>query len=142
SAGSHPSLARPANNLRMCGYHGIDFILHNGTPFILEINPRYPASLEAIEFANHLNGTVGKAIWFAPHDVRFPDAGPWDADLEREFDPWRLPSYADIPEPGEPIPAGQPVLTFFATGRDADECRSRLQSQAEELDRLFAGISP
>ena len=60
----------------------------------------------------------------------------------RSFDSWRLPNYADIPEPGEPIPAGQPVLTFFATGRDSAECRGRLQSQAEELDRLFARETP
>jgi predicted ATP-grasp superfamily ATP-dependent carboligase len=142
SDGSLPSLARRANGRSLVGYHGVDFILNGDAPFVLEINPRYTASVEAIEFANHLGRTVGKAIWFAPHDLRFPDSGPWDADLAGDFDPWRLPNYADIPEPREPIPAGQPVLTFFATGRDSAECRDRLQSQAEELDRLFAREAP
>lgn len=136
---AHSLLARRAP---MKGYHGMDFILHDDTPFIVEINPRYPASLEAIEFANHLHATVGKAIYFAPHSFHFPDAGPWDADLTGDFDPWRLPTFADIPEPGEPIPAGAPVITFFATGQTGEECRQRLQSRAAELDWLFAGTTP
>jgi predicted ATP-grasp superfamily ATP-dependent carboligase len=124
------------------GFHGVDFILHDGTPYILEINPRYPASVECIEFANHLRCTVGKAIWFAPHAFRFPDSGPWDDDLAGAFDPWRLPNFADIPEADEPFEAGNPVITFFATGRNAEECRERLQSRAAELDRLFARTLP
>lgn len=124
---------------RLIGHYGIDFILNDDRPFIIEINPRYPASLEVIEFANHLHCTVGKAIWFAPHTFRFPDSGPWDADLAGTFDPWRLPGFADIPEPGARFEAGWPVITFFATGATAEECRGRLQSRASELDRLFAG---
>ena len=42
---------------------------------------------------------VGKAIYYAPHRIAFPAAGPWDADLASPFDPWRLPGFADIPEP-------------------------------------------
>lgn len=122
---------------RLVGHYGIDFILSDGTPRVLEINPRYPASVEVIEFALHLGFAVGKAIYFAPRSFAFPQSGPWDADLEGSFDPWRLPKYADIPEPGEPMEAGSPVLTFFATGPTAADCRRQLQSRARELDTLF-----
>src|SRR6185437_8964637 len=114
----------------------------------------YPASLEVLEHAlgfaaftredsgrvrSRLAGsTIGKAIFFAPHDPCFPERGPWDDDLAGPFDPWRLPAFADIPAPGERIDAGSPVLTFFASAADADECRQRLQSRAAELDRLLA----
>jgi len=124
---------------RLLGWFGIDFILNDGTPYVIEVNPRYPASLEAIEHANHLDRVVGKAIYFAPRSFRFPPTGPWDADLEGSFDPWRLPNFADIPEPGELMEAGSPVLTFFASGTTAEECRQGLQSRATELDHLFAG---
>jgi hypothetical protein len=80
---------------------------------------------------------VGKAVYYAPSPLTFPQSGPWDADLVGAFDPWRLPGFADIPAPGSVIEAGSPVLTFFATGSTPPEARERLQSRAAELDRLF-----
>jgi predicted ATP-grasp superfamily ATP-dependent carboligase len=85
---------------------------------------------------------VGKAIYYAPHTLRFPYCGPWDADLAGDFDPWRLPKFADIPEAGSVIESGHPVLTFFATGSTPAEVRERLQSRAAELDALFQGCTP
>ena len=121
----------------LSGYFGIDFILNEGTPYVVEVNPRYPASVEVLEFAAHLDRAVGKAIYFAPHAFRFPTSGPWDADLQIPFDPWRLPGFADIPEPDEPMEAGSPVLTFFASGSTVASCREQLQSRAAELDAQF-----
>lgn len=123
----------------LSGYFGFDFILNAGTPFVLEVNPRYPASVEVLEYAAHVKRAVGKAIYFAPHAFRFPKSGPWDADLQIPFDPWRLPGFADIPEPEEAMEAGSPVLTFFASGSTAASCREQLQSRAAELDALLPG---
>ena len=135
------------------GVWGVDFILHDSCPIVLEVNPRYTASVEVIEHGpvNYLGlasrGTevprlakpvVGKAIYFAPHRLMFPPSGPWDADLSGDFDPWRLPDFADIPEPGEVIDEGSPVLTFFTTGSTAAECRAKLMGRAAELDQLLA----
>lgn len=139
--GQCPPYEIPTPAVRLAGYSGIDFILKNSTPIVLEINPRYPASVEVIEFARHFGCAVGKAIYFAPRSFAFSRSGPWDADLEGTFEPWRLPTYADIPEPGELMEAGSPVLTFFAAASTADECRERLQSRARELDALFGAIS-
>ena len=88
------------------------------------------------------NDLVGKAIYFAPRRIVFPTTGPWDADLAGPFDPWRVPGFADIPEPGEAIEPGHPVLTTFATGPTAHAVRSALQSRAAELDALFAEFTP
>ena len=60
------------------------------------------------------------------------------SDLAAPFDPWLVPDFADIPEPGEVIEPGWPVLTFFATGSTPDEVRGKLQSTAAELDTLFS----
>ena len=103
-----------------------------------KLYPRYPASVEVLEHAAHLDRAVGKAIYFAPHAFRFPRTGPWDADLEVPFDPWRLQGFADIPESDETMQAGSPVLTFFASGSTVASCREQLQSRAAELDILFA----
>lgn len=149
------------------GLYGVDFISSDGAAWVVEVNPRYPASVEVLEAAGGFAAlasrervrpgvapVVGKAIYFALCPLVFPSAGPWDADLQfggtgipasaagaqagmPPFDPWRLPTYADIPNPGEAVAAGSPVLTFFATGSTPAECRERLQSRAAELDTLF-----
>jgi predicted ATP-grasp superfamily ATP-dependent carboligase len=82
-------------------------------------------------------GCVGKAIYFSPRRIAFPPAGPWDTDLTGDFDPWRLPSFADIPEPGEVIEPGWPVLSVFGTGPTVADCRAALQAKSAELERLF-----
>ncbi|HJZ56940.1 MAG TPA: ATP-grasp domain-containing protein [Gemmataceae bacterium] len=134
------------------GVWGIDFVRRDDLPCLIEVNPRYTASIEVLEhgsgravFADSVaatrsgaRGVVGKAIYYAPHRVTFPEAGPWDADISTPFDPWRLPAFADIPAPGSVIEADHPVLTVFASGSSPAECRERLQSRAAELDRLFA----
>ncbi|MDY3553232.1 ATP-grasp domain-containing protein [Gemmata sp. JC717] len=138
----------------VCGHWGVDFLLADRACAV-EINPRYAASVEVLEHAAGCSAfrpwlpgrtgperVVGKAIYYAPHAVTFPSAGPWDADLAGAFDPWRLPGYADIPDPGSAIRPGWPVLTFFAAGRTPAEVRERLKSRAAELDRLFAEHAP
>jgi uncharacterized protein len=125
------------------------------------VNPRYPASVEVLElalgfaafssssprreqgadptlaYAAGSQSTIAKCVYFAPRGLRFPDSGPWDADLTGPFDPWRRPNFADIPNPGEAIEAGSPVLTFFASAPSVETCRRSLQIQAADLDRLF-----
>lgn len=129
------------------GVWGIDFILWDGIPYVVEVNPRYTASVEVLEFATGRSvfgsigpaaaRVIGKGIIFAGEIIRFPPAGPWDDDLERPFDPWRLPQFADIPTPGDVIEAGRPVMTVFAAASTSDECRLKLRERATELDRIF-----
>jgi predicted ATP-grasp superfamily ATP-dependent carboligase len=153
--------------MRLLGLWGLDFVLRDGVPTPVEVNPRYSASAEVLEWgarahvmATHgdcwsgrpgLSGfttprtydaPTGKAIYYAPHAIRFPRSGPWDADLTGDFDPWRVPGFADIPEPGSVIEPSSPVLTFFATGSTPAEVRGRLQSRAAELDALFRDSQP
>jgi uncharacterized protein len=153
--------------VRMRGLWGLDFIWREGGVHPVEVNPRYTAAVEVLELAWHCSHLVvhdrcfssahalvkyrreqrydtpiGKAIYFAPHSIVFPANGPWDADLAGEFDPWRVPRFADIPEPNRMIEAGAPVFTFFATGPTPVEVRRRLQSRAAELDVLFSGCQP
>jgi predicted ATP-grasp superfamily ATP-dependent carboligase len=143
--------------LGLRGVFGVDFVLHNGAPWVVEINPRYPASVEVLELATSKAvfsqerdpaadgagspGVVGKAIYYAPHRISFPTAGPWDADLAGRFDPWRLPGVADIPHPGAIVEPGWPVLTIMAAGSSPAKVRQRLQSRAAELDQLLADAS-
>lgn len=147
---------------KLRGLWGVDFILSGDAAYPLEVNPRYTAAIEVLELSLKLScmtmhcdcfnksaaipqevmpqfkgRVVGKAIYYAPHRMTFPQTGPWDRDLALPFDPWRVPGFADIPAPLSTIEAGSPVLTMFAEASSAALCRKELQSGAEELDRLF-----
>jgi predicted ATP-grasp superfamily ATP-dependent carboligase len=91
---------RPDQSLR--GLFGVDFILRDGVPWPVEVNPRYTASVEILEYARGLpalalhasafdsdasplfvppitgaEGVMGKAILFACAPLTFPEQGPW-----------------------------------------------------------------
>lgn len=149
-----------AENAGLVGLFGVDLQYAGGVAYPVEINPRYTASVEVIEFATRCrlmlthseaceapqymrriktppaSRVVGKAVYYAPFPLTFPAAGPWDDDAP--FDPWHLPAFADVPEAGSRIDAGWPVLTVFAAGSSPAAVRARLQSRAAELDARFA----
>jgi predicted ATP-grasp superfamily ATP-dependent carboligase len=127
----------------LLGLFGIDFILNDGRPWVVEVNPRYTASIEVLERATGLlalahhhrafgpgavafkrnirTGCVGKAIAYALRRLVMPKTS---ADL---FD---LDSFADIPSAGEVIEPGWPVLTCVVEAATRDECFAGLQRLA------------
>ncbi len=129
---------------------GLDIVVRNGEPILIEINPRHTASMEVLEHATGccaldgvqrrepLPGVVGKAVYYAPHALRFPEVAAIERAIEVAADPWALPDYADIPAVGSVIDAGLPVLSFFERAADAEACRDALKRRAAELDALFA----
>jgi predicted ATP-grasp superfamily ATP-dependent carboligase len=146
------------------GLWGFDFIPHAGEPHLIEVNPRYTASVEVLEYVfrtaflpwhvdalNRLripsspapssSRIVGKAVYYAPLCISFPASGPWDDSLARCTDVWLRPEFADIPDPGSVVEPGQPVLTILAESTSEAECLARLKSRAAELDQLF-GLIP
>jgi predicted ATP-grasp superfamily ATP-dependent carboligase len=167
------------------GLFGVDCIVRDEVPWPVEVNPRYTASIEVLEYAigtqalalhrraceaedfrSRLEDTetrrrgetekellsvspclrvsassseapvVGKAILFARAPVLFPAEGLWSRSSQGHFE--TLPVFADIPAAGEPIAAGQPVLTFFCRAASESACLEMLQQIAGDLDcRLF-----
>lgn len=134
----------------LIGLFGVDLILDaEGTPWPVEVNPRYTASVEVLELANQVSlldahrraclgetlprlmfdptkcrRYVGKEIVYASADGVFDREIPfpvWDAS-----DPWRIPPYADLPAPGTHFRAGDPVLTLIASGASIDACAENL----------------
>jgi len=129
---------------------GIDLVHGNGFLHLVDVNPRYTASMEVLEHATGrcaldgvqrrepVPGVVGKAIYYAPHALRFPEVAAIERAIEVAADPWALPEYTDIPAVGSVIEAGQPVLSCFERAADAEACRDALKRRAAGLDALFA----
>jgi predicted ATP-grasp superfamily ATP-dependent carboligase len=147
----------------MHGLFGVDFVMRQDLPWLVEVNPRYTASMEVVEFARGVPllalhrgvfdrhapaipamslapiAWIGKAILFARDQLVFPDSGPWKSSLDRRRRLDELPAFADIPMPGQRIARGWPILTFFARATTMSACLDTLRQTAADLDRwLFA----
>jgi predicted ATP-grasp superfamily ATP-dependent carboligase len=142
------------------GLFGVDGIVRDGVPYPVEVNPRYTASVEVIEYATGLHAlalhrqavepgaptlsgrpsdVVGKAILFARAPLRFPDRGTWGSWATSFPGAAVMPTFADVPHPGAVIGAGKPILTLFRRARTVDDCLEELRGLAAGLDRwLFA----
>ncbi len=136
-----------ARRCHLRGIFGIDFIPDsNGTPWILEVNPRYTASMEIIELAwqrSFLAGIQGasgrkqtsaapilaKQILYAKNSLVAPAFGEC-TDSRSE---WELPTIADIPVPGTPIEATWPICSVMATGATRETCLQSLEQRAKDV---------
>ncbi len=140
------------------GLFGIDGVLRDGVFWPVEVNPRYTASVEVLEYATGLRALdwhrkafepaaptpdlpaaspasfVGKAILFARQDLSFPRTGPWDTVPRSPLPPLEMPAFADIPAAGQPIQAGKPILTFFSRADSESGCEDLLRQIAADLD--------
>jgi predicted ATP-grasp superfamily ATP-dependent carboligase len=147
------ALTELARQLDLRGLFGIDGLLDGERFWVLEVNPRYTASVEVLEYAGSfvalawhrsawetataplrlpdLNCIVAKAIVYAKRDLVFPAAGPWDVALRQPVT--SLPTFADIPAGGEPISAGAPICTLFATAASSDAALAQMEQRVKEL---------
>jgi predicted ATP-grasp superfamily ATP-dependent carboligase len=133
----------------LVGWFGVDYVLQDGIPWPVEVNPRYPASLEIHELASGRSlmeehrraceGDAGSApawvvpasgpsrwiarrVIYAPRRLVMPEGvGPGGLG-----DLFAVPTIADVPGPGTIVEAGEPVMTVFAGGADAAICHARL----------------
>jgi predicted ATP-grasp superfamily ATP-dependent carboligase len=152
-----------AEEFDLVGVNGIDFIEHEGGACAIEVNPRWSASMELVEYAYGISvfgahaaactsgalpsfdlgtarqnaRTIGKAVVFARRNVVVGDSREWF------FPPAAatLPTVRDIPHPGERIAAGRPVCTVFASGHDVPTCHEALMQRAEQVYAALAAWS-
>jgi len=116
---------------------------------LLEINPRYTAAMELLEWsrgrsmfnetitATPHSGVLGKAIYYAPWAFEFPADPRFEEALAAAADPWAIPPYADLPWPGTLQQPGMPVLTLLTCQPTRDAAWRQLVDLARECDELF-----
>ncbi|MGE3316810.1 MAG: ATP-grasp domain-containing protein [Planctomycetaceae bacterium] len=144
------SLLAQASGLR--GIFGIDFLLDDVGPWPVDLNPRYTASVEVLEYAYDLPimawhaaafGTdparqrrckpgplrrfVGKSVLFAHADALIPPlANLFENHRPRDGAHEEFTILADRPAVGEKIHAGKPICSVIVSGRSEACCRERL----------------
>lgn len=129
------------------GLVSLDFVVHDGEPLLLEVNPRPGATLDVLDdtagslFAAHVAAAGGedpadllKARWSPPRAAGaaylYADAGAITVPA-LDWPDW----VADRPAPGSEIGRGQPLATVTAEAQTCAAaerlCRERLSILAE-----------
>ena len=129
----------------LVGLNGLDFILDGDLPYVIEINPRPPATLDLYDpdvpgglLALHLKacqGEIGQfdpalrarahAIVYATQIVRIPVHPAWPA--------W----CTDIPEPGSVIPPGAPICSVHSAAAGCMQARQQVEIRSARLAQQF-----
>lgn len=131
------------DEFKLKGLFGVDAIKCRDSIYPVEVNPRYPASVEVLELAlgcqaiklhhdacrNRLSGSeerqpdhlFGKAILFSPVDFTFTGC------VQDSF------TTADIPAPGTKIKQGQPILTVIVAGTSITCISQSLKKAADSI---------
>jgi len=139
----------------LVGLFGVDLIISpEGDPWVTEVNPRYPASIELFEHSLgiplladharcfvpggiadsgwkrcHPGSYLGKGILYSPvqRTLTFPlgDARTVPVD--------QFPGSADLPQPGTLLVPGTPVCTVFSEAPTIDGTLSRLKEKLQSV---------
>jgi predicted ATP-grasp superfamily ATP-dependent carboligase len=152
-----PGLAEMAeeivSRLGLLGSNGVDFLLTDTGPVVVEVNPRFQGSLDTVEMTTGLNlfqahvdafrgllpdrpvarSSAGRAIIYAQKDLLTP---------EMATDEWTT----DVPRPGNRIERGDPILSFLARGEGRKDVLSLLKRRASmlamQLEEIGIGDGP
>jgi uncharacterized protein len=139
-----------ASAFGLAGWFGVDFILRDGIPWPVEVNPRYTASAEIFEMAScrsllpeHLHAcaattppgqisttadtpagrVIAKWILYAPRQLVAPEIVP---EQNKTHGPLSVRSVADVPWRGTCFNAGEPVMTLMTAGINLADCWERM----------------
>jgi len=125
------------------GLNSLDFIHDGDSSWLLEINPRPPASMQLYEadlFKRHvraclgelthihhkINGYTGYQVVYAQHDILIPNGFLWPDNC------------LDLPETGVICRAGQPICSIMCHKMQAHSVMSELQTQHINLQKRFS----
>lgn len=142
----HDRIARMVRLTALRGLNGVDFIDDGEASWALEVNPRPPASFELHDdlaedglVAAHIRSFESLPVLRSPSSTMsrgiaivyaFADTLIGDAAV---FPPW----CRDIPQPGQTIPAGAPIVSVTASGASPREVETGLRARTAEVRRLL-----
>ena len=148
-----------ARQFHLVGLFGVDAIVNAEGVWPLEVNPRYTASIELLEWAHGIHAVemhvaacetgelparcaqpsprqYGKAVLFASEPLVISANLSAMSDASQD-EAW--PAWADIPAAGTAIEAGGPILTILAEAADERIVLEKLRAQSAAIRSILAG---
>jgi predicted ATP-grasp superfamily ATP-dependent carboligase len=142
-----------SETLSLKGIVSFDYLVCDGEPSLLEVNPRPGATLDVFDdasgtlFKAHIEASRGgdpaallAAEWHPPvaraAAFLYADRGPLEAGAV-DWPEWA----ADRPQPGSIIGAGQPLATVIAEGETVEAVHAACVQRLGMLDALLYDTS-
>lgn len=130
--------------LMLKGSNGLDFVLKDGVPYVMEINPRFQGSLECIEEAFkvnlvdlHLSSLRGELKDIGPPTC-FSCRGILFSQRDLKLKDLRGHNYVrDISVPGILMRRSTPICSIFASGKSRENVILTVRRRAEEVLRFL-----
>jgi len=129
---------------RLLGSNGVDFLVTENGPVVLEINPRFQGSLDTVEramdinlFEAHVNCFKGE-LTEKPLEKRFAARGIIYSDRELFIDRKLMDviireNGADIPLPGTVIEPEEPLTSLFSCASTREEAALSLEKGVKRI---------
>ena len=133
------------SGLGLVGSNGVDFLLTEKGPVVVEVNSRFQGSLDSVELSSGMNVfeahlqsfrgklperpapascSAGRIILYSPCDQSI------EADLERDWT-------SDVPAKGSRIAADDPMLSILATGAGRNDVLAQLRARSAMICDLL-----
>lgn len=130
--------------LGLVGSNGVDFVLRDGEPVFMEVNPRFQGTIECVSMVTGLNlvekhieafygklpgrieirGFAAKGVVYSKREAVVPDLRD-------------IPFLYDITRPGEVVEAGAPVCSVQVAAPTPEQCVEKLREIVRMVyDRL------
>jgi predicted ATP-grasp superfamily ATP-dependent carboligase len=136
-----------SQRFNLLGSNGIDFVLdEDGTPNLIEVNPRFQGTLECVEQVLGINlvnlhleacqiGSIPRDIYkpkqfcsrlilYAPQKVTVPDLT-------------RMMKVRDIPIPSSIVEGGEPLCSIISSGESRKSSLKSAMNKAEKIYKLL-----
>jgi predicted ATP-grasp superfamily ATP-dependent carboligase len=143
----------------LVGLFNVDFVRTESERCVVEVNPRYSASIEVLERVTGIdsiglhaaacergefvspqeqvvNRFAGKAIVYAAQAGVIPEAFEQFVERWNCSGPW--PGIADLPRVGDPAHAGHPLVTVFAESDSLIGLETELRQRVSAISRVLS----
>jgi predicted ATP-grasp superfamily ATP-dependent carboligase len=151
-----------AAEFKLRGLFGVDMVVNEQGVWPVEVNPRFTASVEILEWATgiaavelHVNAcetnrlplvqAVGRGLVCGKAIVFATDAAVVATDLRQslgEAPGQQWPTLADIPPPGTVVKPGWPIVTVLAEGADEEQVVERLCRKSAQVRLSLHAYAP
>jgi predicted ATP-grasp superfamily ATP-dependent carboligase len=135
----------------LVGSNGVDFIISDSGPVVIEINARFQGSLDTVELATGINIFDAHVKAFGGKLPEKPERGQFaaravlytDRDVvinKQILDGILKENAADIPNNGHEAYAGDPVTSILATGRSRQDVLENIRNSVFRIRKLLDGM--
>ena len=134
-----------AEELRLLGSNGVDFVIADDGPYVIEVNPRFQGSLDTVELSTGLNlvdaqvnavrGDLPERVEPRRYAAKAITFAKREGTVIEEFE--KGSGIVDIPEKGRILKPGEPIATGIGIGKSRERaCAEAMQRVA----RIQAGV--